>query len=95
MVFLRFFMVLVVLALFPGPSGSMAPPSGVPGSKIYDFLRSRVTPSGVPGSKIYDFMRSRVPLRSRVSPSGVPGSKIYDFIRSRVSPQAVQRPKPS
>ena len=77
-------MVLVVLALFPGPSGSMAPPSGVPGSKIYDFLRSRVTPSGVPGSKIYDFMRSRVPLRSRVSPSGVPGPKIYDFIKSRV-----------
>ena len=92
MVFLRFFMVLVVLALFPGPSGSMAPPSGVPGSKIYDFLRSRVTPSGVPGSKIFDFMRSRVPLSS---PGGVPGSKIYDFIRSRVSPQAVQRPKPS
>ena len=82
-------MVLVVLALFPGPSGSMAPPSGVPGSKIYDFLRS----SGVPGSKIYDFMSSRVPLRSRVSPSGVPGSKIYDFIRSRVSPARCQAPK--
>ena len=43
----------------------MAPPSGVPGSKIYDFLRSRVSPSGVPGSKIYDFWRSGVsPRRS-------------------------------
>ena len=81
----------------------MAPPSGVPGSKIYDFLRSRVSPSGVPGSKIYDFWRSGVsPRRSGAQNHPetyfftdflmvlvVLGSKIYDFVRSRVSPSGV------